>query len=174
MIHELIVGAGGGAPMSVIHVADQLRLTQVRVLHVAHKGRRLALLNIEDATEIFCLSAALDASEYAALVVDTRGRVLAFNKPAAGLFGSVEVGMDAARLLPQPAAGPRVWDPGLTGRRKMHVQIGPRIYQATSSATALAGEEDCIFTMSFLPVAKDSDADPYGTTVVTGTVRQLR
>ena len=100
------------------------------MLQVAHKRRRMALLTIEDATEVFCLRAALDASEYAALVVDARGRVLAFNKLAVGLFGSVEVGADAAQLLPQPAAGQRLWDPGLTARRKMHIEIGPRIYQA--------------------------------------------
>ena len=36
----------------------------------------------------------------------------------------------------------------------MHVEIGPRIYQVTSSAIALAGEEERIFAVSFLPVAK--------------------
>ena len=53
IVQELIAGPSGGAPMTVLRVADQLRLTQVRVLHVAHKGRRLALLTIEDATETF-------------------------------------------------------------------------------------------------------------------------
>jgi len=176
IIHELITGSGGGSPMTALRVADQLRLTQVRVLHVAHKGRRLALLTIEDATEIFCLRAALDTSEYAALVVDARGRVLAFNKLIAGLFGRVEVGMDAAQLLPQPAAGLRMWEPGLTGRRKMHIEIGARIYQVSNSAILLAGEDEAIFTVSFLPVAKGGADDPYGTnsTAVTGTMRQLR
>jgi PAS domain-containing protein len=176
IIHELITGSGGGSPMTALRVADQLRLTQVRVLHVAHKGRRLALLTIEDATEVFCLRAALDTSEYAALVLDARGRVLAFNKPIAGLFGRTEIGMNAAELLPQPPAGLRMWEPGLTGRRKMHIEIGPRIYQVTSSAILLAGEEEAIFTVSFLPVAKGGADDPYGTnsTTVTGTIRQLR
>ena len=176
VIHELITGSGGGSSMTALRVADQLRLTQVRVLHVAHKGRRLALLTIEDATEIFCLRAALDTSEYAALVVDARGRVLAFNKLVAGLFGGAEVGMDAAQLLPQPAAGLRMWEPGLTGRRKMHIEIGQRIYQVTSSEILLAGEEEAIFTVSFLPVAKGGADDPYGTNqaAVTGTMRQLR
>jgi PAS domain-containing protein len=176
IIHELITGSGGGSPMTALRVTDQLRLTQVRVLHVAHKGRRLALLTIEDATEIFCLRAALDTSEYAAVVVDARGRVLAFNKLAVGLFGGAEVGMDAAQLLPQPAAGLRMWEPGLTGRRKMHIEIGSRIYQVTSSAVVLAGEEETIFAVSFLPVAKGGTDDPYGTnsTAATGTMRQLR
>jgi hypothetical protein len=58
----------------------------------------------------------------------------------------------------------------------MHVEIGPRIYQVTSSAIAVAGEEEKIFTVTFLPVAKGGDGDPQGTnsTLVTGTLRQLR
>jgi PAS domain-containing protein len=176
LIHELVAGSGGGAPTTVIRVAEQLRLTKVRALQIAHKGRRMALLTIEDATEVFCLAAALDASEYAALVVDSRGSVLAFNKQLVGLFGSAEVGMDAARLLSQSIADTRLWDPGLTGRRKMHIEIGTRIYQVTSAAVAVAGEEENIFTVTFLPVAKGSSADPHGggPTVLTGSLRQLR
>jgi PAS domain-containing protein len=176
VVQELIVGSDGGAPGTVIRVGDQLRVTQIRVLHVAHKGRRLALLTIEDATEVFCLKAALDTSEYAAFVIDARGLVLAFNKPAGGLFGGAEVGADAAQLLAQPDAPPRWWEPGLTGRRKMHIEIGPRIYQVTSSAISLAGEEERIFTVAFLPVARAGTADPFATssTVVTSTLSQLR
>jgi PAS domain-containing protein len=176
LVQELVVGSDGTAPSTVIRIAEQLRVTQVRVLHLIHKGRRLALLTIEDATEVFCLKAALDTSEYAALVVDARGRILAFNKPAGGLFGGTEIGADAAQLLAQPEAELRWWEPGLTGRRKMHIEIGPRIYQVTSSAITLAGEEERIFTVSFLPVAKAGNDDPFGTsaTMVTGTLRQLR
>jgi hypothetical protein len=176
IVQELILGSDGGAPATVIRVGDQLRVTQIRVLHVAHKGRRLALLTIEDATEVFCLKAALDTSEYAALVIDARGLVLAFNKPAGALFSGAEVGTDAARLLAQPEAPQRWWEPGITGRRKMHIEIGPRIYQVTSSAISLAGEEERIFTVAFLPVARAGSADPFatGSTVVTTTLGQLR
>jgi len=176
IVQELIVGSDGGAPATVIRVGDQLRVTQIRVLHVSHKGRRLALLTIEDATEVFCLKAALDTSEYAAFVIDARGLVLAFNKPAGGLFGGAEIGADAAQLLAQPDAPPRWWEPGLTGRRKMHIEIGPRIYQVTSSAVSLAGEEERIFTVAFLPVARAGSADPFATssTMVTTTLGQLR
>ncbi len=176
IVQELVLGSDGGAPATVIHVADQLRFTQIRVLHVAHKGRRLALLTIEDATEVFCLKAALDNSEYAAFVIDARGLVLAFNKPAGGLFAGAEVGADAATLLAQPDAPPRWWEPGLTGRRKMHIEIGPRIYQVTSSAISLAGEEERIFTVAFLPVARAGATDPFatGATMITTTLGQLR
>ena len=176
IVQELIVGSDGGAPATVIRVGEQLRVTQIRVLHVAHKGRRLALLTIEDATEVFCLKAALDTSEYAAFVIDARGLVLAFNKPAGGLFGGAEVGADAAVLLAQADAPPRWWEPGLTGRRKMHIEIGPRIYQVTSSAVSLAGEEERIFTVAFLPVARAGTADPFATssTMVTPTLGTMR
>jgi PAS domain-containing protein len=176
VVNELIVGSGSAAPLTGIRVADQLRLTQLRVLHLVHKGRRLALLTIADATEVFCLKAALDTSEYAALVVDARGRVLAFNKLLVGLFGAAQVGADVAHWLPQADLGSRWWESGLTGRRKMHMEIGPRIYQLTSSAIALAGEEERIFSVSFLPVAKGGTADPFGSSssAVTGTMRQLR
>jgi PAS domain-containing protein len=176
IVQELILGSDGGAPATVIRVGEQLRVTQIRVLHIAHKGRRLALLTIEDATEVFCLKAALDTSEYAALVIDARGLVLAFNKPAGALFSGAEVGADAAKLLAQPDAPTRWWEPGITGRRKMHIEIGPRIYQVTSSAVSLAGEEERIFTVAFLPVARAGTADPFatGSTVVTTTLGQLR
>ena len=176
VVHELIVGSDGAAPLTVIRVADQLRVTQVRVLHVVHKGHRLALLTIEDGTEVFCLKAALDTSEYAALVIDAQGRLLAFNKPAMWLFGGAEVGADAAQLLSQPNSGPRWWEPGLTDRRKMHIEIDQRIYQVTSSAITLAGEQERIFTVSILPVAKGGTADPFETSsiAVTGSLRQVR
>ena len=176
IIQEMVVGTDGGSPLTVIRIADRLRVTQVRVLHIAHKGRRLALLTIEDATEVFCLKSALDTSEYASLVIDARGSVLAFNKPALSLFGGAEVGMDAADLLPQPDSGLRWWEPGLTGRRKMHIEIGPRIYQVTTSAIALTGEEERIYTVAFLPVAKAGTADPFGTssTMVTTTLGHSR
>jgi PAS domain-containing protein len=176
-VHALIVGSGLGGPTTVIRIAEELRLTQLRALQVVHKGRRMSLLTIVDTTENYCLRAALDTSEYAALVVDSRGRILAFNKLAVGLFGNAEVGMDAAPLMSKHSpSGVPLWGTSLTGRRKSHVEIGPRFYQVTSSAVPVPGEEESIFTVAFLPVAKGSNYDPLGTssTVVTRTLRQLR
>ncbi len=176
VVQELITGADGEAPSAVIRIGEDLRITLVRVLHVMHKGRRLALMTIEDRTEIFCVRSALDTSEYAAVVVDSKGRVLAFSKLVIGLLGSVEVGMAAGMLLPQSDPGLRWWEPGLTGRRKMHMQIGSRIYQLTASAIRMPGEEASIFAVSFLPVASGVTADSSATnsTVITGTLRRLR
>jgi PAS domain-containing protein len=176
IVQELIVGADGEEPSTVIRVADQLRMTQLRVLHVAHKGHRFALLTIEDATEVFCLKAALDTSEYAALVIDARGRILAFNKPAMWLFSGAKIGADAAQLLSQGNPGQLWWEPGLTDRRKTHLEIGQRIYQVTSSAITLEGEQERIFTVSVLPVARGGAGDPFGsgTAVLPGITRELR
>jgi PAS domain-containing protein len=175
-IQELLVGPDGTAPMIVMRVARLLRVVQIRALHVAHKGRRLALLTLEDTTETFCLRAALDTSEYAALIIDAEGRILAFNRPAAGLFVGMEIGAPATRYVPQAEGKLSWWDPGLTRRRKMHIEIGPRIYQVTSAAIQLAGEDESIFSASFLPVAAGAPGEPMDTsaTVSTGTLRQLR
>jgi len=161
VVQELIVGSDGEAPATVLRVGDQMRVTQLRVLHVAHRGRRLALVSIEDRTESFCLKAALDSSEYATVVLDSRRRVIALNKPAAGLFAGARTGVDAEQLLAASTAGLPWWEPGLTGRRKLHVEIGPRVFQVTSSAVALGGEEERLFTVSFLPVARVGNSDPF-------------
>jgi hypothetical protein len=176
IVQELIVGADGEEPSTVIRVAGQLRMTQLRVLHVVHQGHRFALLTIEDATEVFCLKSALDTSEYAALVIDARGRILAFNKPAMWLFSGAKVGADAARLLSEGNPGQLWWEPGLTDRRKAHIEIGQRIYQVTSSAITLEGEQERIFTVTVLPVARGGAGDPFGTgtAVLPGISRQLR
>jgi hypothetical protein len=172
VIQELIVGSDGEVPATVLRVGEQMRVTQLRVLHVAHRGRRLALVSVEDKTESFCLKAALDTAEYATVVLDTHRRVLALNKPAAGLFAGAHVGMGADKLLEASTAGLPWWEPGLTGRRKLHVEIGPRVFQVTTSAVALGGEEERIFTVSFLPVARVGNSDPFasGATMTASTL----
>jgi len=87
----------------------------------------------------------LDTSEYAALVIDAQGRLLAFNKPAIWLFAGAQVGADAAQLLSQPNSSQRWWEPGLGNRRKMHIEIDQRIYQVTSSATTFGGRAGAYF-----------------------------
>jgi PAS domain-containing protein len=154
LIQESIAAASGGASLTAIHIADEVRLTQVRVLQVVHKKRRLALLTLEDATEAFCLRAALDTSEYAAIVVDAAGRIRALNRLSVELFGGAQVGANADQLLAHTVSGLRWWEPGLTRRRKMHIEIGSRIYEVTSSEVALPDEEQRLYSVSFLPVAR--------------------
>ena len=164
LVQELISGALGTATLMAMHVEDEVRLTQVNVLQVVHKKRRLALLMIEDVTESFCLKAAWDNSEFAALVVDAQGRVRAFNKPTATLFSGVKVGVHAEQLLSQLVAGLPWWEPGLTRRRKMHIEIDARIYEVTSSEIALPGEEQRLYSVSLLPVARTDTMDKAGGT----------
>jgi PAS domain-containing protein len=176
IIQELIGGNDGSVPRTVLHVGEQVRMCEVRVIHIAHKGRRLALLTLEDVTELFHARTVLDTSEYAALLIDGRGRVLLFNKPATVLFGKVEVGTDAGRLLQVSQGGVPWWEPGLSGRSKLHLEIGPRLFQVTCSAVSLPGEDHQLFGVSLVPVARVEANDPYGTgsTLRTSVLRPIR
>ncbi|MGH8231753.1 MAG: hypothetical protein ACRESY_08030 [Steroidobacteraceae bacterium] len=169
VVQELIVGEDGLVPQAVIRVAGELRITQVQVHHVSQRGRRFALILIEDTTEAFAVKAGLDAAEHAALVLDGRGKVLSFNRPAAILFAGIAAGVNAADLIMQPGATAAWWHPGVSGRRRMHLEIGPRIYQVTSSAVALSGEDESIYVIAFLPIAKAELADQAAADSTMGT-----
>jgi hypothetical protein len=159
MVEELVNGMGGTAPQVVIHRGNELILTRLRARHIPYKGRRLALVLIEEMTEAFAVRCALDVAEQAIVVVDSRDRVLAFNRPALALFSATRVGADAATLLSQPEVPPRWWEPGLSGRRKMHLRISPRVFQVTSTAVALPGEQERLCVVAFLPIARAETLD---------------
>ena len=167
-VQQLIDGAGGVEQQSMVRLGDQLLATEVRVQHLAQNGRRLALVMVNDTTEALCVRSALDAAEHAALVADSHGRVLAFNKPARALFSGTAVGAEVSRLLPQFESGTRWWDPGLSGRRKMHVTVMRRVYQLTTSSVPLPGEDARLYVIALLPVARVAAADqsPVGSTTV--------
>jgi PAS domain-containing protein len=167
-VQQLIDGAGGVERLSMVRLGDQLLATEVRVQHLAQRGRRFALVMVNDTTEAFCVRAALDVAEHAALVADSQGRILAFNKPARALFSGTAVGAEVSRLLPQFDSGTRWWDPGLSGRRKMHVTVMRRVYQLTTSSVPLPGEDARLYVIAFLPVARVAAADqtPVGSTTV--------
>jgi hypothetical protein len=176
VVQELIAGKDGVVRPSMIRVADQLRVAEVRVQHVAQRGRRLALVIIEDITEGFCAKAALDTAEYAALVVNSQGRLMTFNKSAPGLVPGSEFATAASRLLSHPTSGARWWDPGVSGRRKMHVELLQRIFQVTSSTITLPGEEENFSVIAFLPIGRATGPRPStaGSTLVKSTLIQLK
>jgi len=154
IIEELANGIGGTAQHVALHRGGGLILARVRAQPIPYKGRRLALILIEEMTETFAVRAALDVAEQAIVVLDSQDRVLAFNRPALALFSATRVGADAEALLAQPNAPPRWWEPGLTGRRKMQVRIVPRLFQVTSTAVAMPGEQERLTVIAFLPVAR--------------------
>jgi PAS domain-containing protein len=173
VVQELIAGLDGTAPLTMIRVAEAIRVTELRVQHVAQKGRRFALVIIADTTEEYCMKAALDTADHASLVVDAQGRVLALNKPAAALFPGTSIGADTSRLLVHAGLTGRWWESQLAGRRRMHVEIGPRLFQVTLSTLALPGEEERVHVIAFLPVAKGSLSDQtMSTTRVSTAVMQ--
>lgn len=159
IVEELVNGTGGTAQHVAFRRAADLYLARIRVQHIPYKGRRLALILIEEMTEGFAVRGAFDVAEQAIVVIDSRDRVLAFNRPALALFSATRRGADAAALLAQPEALPRWWDPGLTGRRKMHVRILPRLFQVTSTAVVLPGEQERLCVIAFLPVARAENVD---------------
>jgi PAS domain-containing protein len=169
-IQELICAAGGVAPLSMIRVSERLRATEVHVQHMAQKGRRFALVVINDKTEEFTVRAALDLAEQAMLVITSNARILAFNKPAQALFPTLDKESDASHLLSLVAMPPRWWEPGLAGRRKMHIEIGPRIYQVTCSASPLPGEEEQLYIVALSPLARAAVDQRTGSTATAQIV----
>jgi len=161
IVEELVSGTGGAAPYVGLHRGNELSLARIQVQHIPYKGKRLALVLFEVMTEAFAVRAALDVAEQAIVVIDSQDRVLAFNRPALALFSAARPGADATALLAQPEATPRWWEPGLTGRRKMHVRILPRVFQVTSTAVALPGEQERLCVVAFLPVARAETLDGF-------------
>lgn len=159
MVQELITGMGGVAPVVMIKVGDRLIATEVRVQHTAQKGRRFALVVIQDKSEELTAQSALDVSGQAVIVIDSRARVLGFNKPAQALFAGVEKNANASQLFSLTGMPPRWWEPGLTGRRKMHIELGPRVYQVTCSASPLPGEDERLYIVAFMPMARAANGE---------------
>jgi PAS domain-containing protein len=159
LVHELVSGTGGVAQPCMLRLGGRLLVTEVRVQHLAQKGRRLALVMLEDVTVSFCVKAALDVAEHAAIVVDAQGRVRAWNRPATALFPELVTDTEVARLLPSGEAATRWWDPGLGGRRKAHVTVMQRVYQLTCSAVPLPGEDERLYVVALVPAALVAAAD---------------
>jgi PAS domain-containing protein len=164
-IEALINGRDGVEPLSVVHTSGQLRATEVRVRHIAQDGRRLALVTVSDTTEAFCMGAALDAAEHAALVVDATGRMLALNKPARAVFPEATAGGEVSKLVPEAGDGVAWWDPGISRCKKMHLTVTRRVYQVTATAVALPGEEERLYVIAFVPTSAFAGRDRGATTV---------
>ena len=160
VVRALIRGDAGPSRPCALRVNDDLHIAKVSVRHLGYEGRALALLTIEDVTDAFCTRAALDKAEDAVLIIDSKGRVITFNKPIRSLLPHADVGIEAARLLSHPGKSDVPWwHPGLRGRRKRLVEIDDRIYQMTSSTVPLVGEDEGFYVLAFLPVAGAASAN---------------
>jgi hypothetical protein len=161
VVEELIAGDGGSVRPCMFRLAGQLRVGEVHVQPLLHLDRRLALVILTDVTEAFCLQTALDASHYAAVLVDSETRVVGYNKPARGLFADIETGIDARPLLGRADTRHGAWDPGLRGRRKSRVRMNGRCYEVYISAVAVPGEEQPLRIIAFVPAANTSARDAF-------------
>lgn len=163
VLQSLIERNGGVASDVMVRVGRELRSTQVSVAPVAYAGRRFAVVAIQDVTEPACVKVALDMADHAALVVDERGRVRAFNKPAFGLFPGLRAGTEVAGLLALPGWGTAWWQVGAIRRRKAIVEIGQRSYEVTCSSAGLPGEEESLHVVALRPVPKSQSSGRFVT-----------
>lgn len=159
VVEELIAGEGGSVRPCMFRRAGQLRAAEIHVQPILHLGRRLALVIMADVTESFCVQSALDAADYAAVVVDSEERVMGLNKPARGLFADIKPGMAAFPLLGTAAARKGWWDPGLRGRCRSQAEIHGRVYDVHSSSVAMPGEERSVYVIAISPAAKGHARD---------------
>lgn len=170
VMQQLVGGFGGTAPLTMIHVGDQVRVTDVRVQHVSQRGRRFALLLITDATDAFVRRAALEAADHAALIVDARGRVLGFNHQITSLFPDATAGTDVRALL-ERAGFPTDWfEPQIGGKRRTLLELPPRLFQVTITPVVLPGEEERIHVIAFLPTGRAGEADRTSTRATLATM----
>lgn len=154
-VEGLINGGGGEVPFCVYRVGNETRIARVRAYSLMHEGIRCAYLSVEDFSETYYLRAALDAADYALLVIGAGDRILCFNKIAQGLFGEVAYGMEASRLLIRDGLLDGWWRPGPRGRHKHQLELSRRSYQATSVAVPLAGEEEQLIILALRPSKGD-------------------
>jgi hypothetical protein len=171
-IEALISGQGGLEPLCMVRTGEQLLATEVCVRHIAQNGRRLALVTVSDTTEPFCVKAALDAAEHAALVVDASGRVLVVNRPARAVFPEAKGGVQISQLVPEAIDQTAWWDPGLSRCKRMSLTVMRRVYRGTVTAVALPGEEARLYVVALTPASAIAGADR-GATTLTAVVRQL-
>ncbi len=170
VLQQLVGGFGGTAPLTMIHVGSEVRVTDVRVQHVSQRGRRFALLLITDATDAFIRRAALEAADHAALIVDARGRVLGFNHQVTVLFPDANVGVEVRALLEKAGFAPDWFEPQLGGKRRTLIELPPRLFQVTMTPVVLPGEEERIHVIAFLPTGRASDADRTSTRATLATM----
>jgi hypothetical protein len=170
VMQQLIGGFGGTAPLTMIHVGDQVRVTDVSVQHVSQRGRRFALLLITDATDAFIRRAALEAADQATLIVDARGRVLGFNHQVTSLFPDAQTGIEVHTLLERAGISTEWFEPQIGGKRRTLLELPPRLFQVTITPVVLPGEEERIQVMAFLPTGRAGDTDRTSTRATLATM----
>jgi hypothetical protein len=170
VMQQLVGGFGGTAPLTMIHVGNDVRVTDVRVQHVSQRGRRFALLLITDSTDAFIRRAALEAADHAALIVDARGLVLGFNHQVTSLFPDATAGVELRTLLERAGLSTDWFEPQIGGKRRTLLELPPRLFQVTISPVVLPGEEERIQVIAFLPTGRAGDLDRTGTRATLSTM----
>jgi hypothetical protein len=170
VMQQLVGGFGGTAPLTMIHVGNEVRVTDVRVQHVSQRGRRFALLLITDSTDAFIRRAALEAADHAALIVDSRGIVLGFNHQVTSLFPDATSGVEVRTLLERAGISTDWFEPQIGGKRRTLLELPPRLFQVTITPVVLPGEEERIQVIAFLPTGRAGDIDRTSTRATLSTL----
>jgi hypothetical protein len=161
-IQTLVERSGGTAPFMGLRLTDDLRIVDVKVSHVLHENRRLALVVLFDVTSSFCVSSAADVSEQAVFVMDPRGKPLWANRPARSLFPD---GLPPATTATTPNGPALWWQPGFSGRRRLRMTLGGRSYQALCTAVALSGEREDCYVVAMTPASAANQAPAAETSI---------
>jgi hypothetical protein len=149
---------GGVLESVAILGSERMLIATVRVQSIHFEGRRLAIILLEETSAAFSIAAALDAADHAAMVISASGYLAAANKATRALFPDVRVGSNVTEVLARIGGASKWWEPGLTGRRRLHVTVHHRAYLATCTAAALPGEEEALYVLAFSPLVLNAMA----------------
>jgi hypothetical protein len=151
-LQEALRHEGGVVESVAILGAEQMLIATVRLQSIHFDGRRLAIILLEETSAAFGIAAALDAEDHPAMVISGSGYLVAANKATRALFPDVRVGGNVTEALSRIGSTPKWWEPGLTGRRRLHLTIHRRAYVVTCTAAALPGEEEALYVLAFSPL----------------------
>jgi hypothetical protein len=143
---------GGVVESVAILGTERALIANVRMRSIHFEGRRLAIILLEESSIAFSMAAALDAEDHAAMVISASGHLAAANKATRALFPEVRVGSNITEALANIGGTTKWWEPGLTGRRRLHLTIHRRSYLVTCTTAALPGEEEALYVLAFSPL----------------------
>ena len=91
------------------------------------------------------------------MVINTHGRIVAVNRAASALLPDAVLGNEASRVLARSSAASRWWEPGVTGRRRIHVTLARRAFLATATQVPVPGEQEALYVLTFTPLLPASE-----------------
>ena len=142
VVESLIVGRGGKVPLTFYRVENELRIATVHAQPIQHGGHQFAYVSLQDITDLQYLQATLNAVDDAMLVLSPECRILYFNSSARGIWGELQLGMDASAFLGKANLPEGWWELGMRTRQERLLTVnGQRLKAHCIAVTILALEE---------------------------------